>query len=170
MTTRRLPWFRMYTESRNDSKLDALADREFRIWHKLLCYSAESEPRGVVDYSDPEFTALEIRVDADDLDAAIKRMTRVRLVEVEGQFVFFPSFAERQYDKPSDHPGPVRERKRKSRAAKSPSGGAGHTQSRGVTPLSRGVTHREEEIREETDKKDLGVLEPVDNSAAAWSM
>lgn len=114
----KLPWYRMWTESRNDSKLDALNDREFRIWHKLLCFSAEHEPRGVVDYIDPEFVAMELRIGVDELESAISRMTRVRLVERDEQFVYFPSFTERQYDKPSDHPDKVRERVRRHRAKK----------------------------------------------------
>ena len=51
----RFPWFRMYTESRNDSKLATLTDGEFRVWHKLLCYSAENEPRGVIDFGSNSF-------------------------------------------------------------------------------------------------------------------
>jgi hypothetical protein len=105
----------MWTESRSDSKLDALSDREFRIWHKLLCYSAESEPRGVVDYEDPDFVALELRVDPDELSGAIARMARVRLVELEDSFVTFPAFHCRQYDKPSDTPEATAERKRLQR-------------------------------------------------------
>lgn len=111
----RLPWLRYYTETRNDSKLDALSDREFRIWNKLLCYSAEDEPRGVVDYSDPEFVAMELRLTPDELEAAVARMIRVRLVEREDGFVVFPAFAARQYDKPSDMPDATRERKRRQR-------------------------------------------------------
>ena len=110
-----LPWFRMYTESRNDSKLDALTAREFRIWHKLLCYSAEAEPRGVVDYTDPEFTAIEIRVPAAHLQSAIEHMERLRLVICEEGFVDFPAFSSRQYDNPSDSPERVLARVRKHR-------------------------------------------------------
>lgn len=121
----RYPWFRMFTEARNDSKLDALNDREFRIWWKLLCLAAEGEDRGTVDYIDPEFVAMELRIGADELDSAISRLVRLRLVERSESKVMFPSFASRQYEKPSDLPEATRERQRKSRAR--------HAMSRGVT-------------------------------------
>ena len=117
-----LPWFRMYTESRNDSKLDALTAREFRIWHKLLCYSAEAEPRGVVDYTDPEFTAVELRVPVRQLQEAVAHMIKLRLVACEEEFIYFPAFTSRQYDKPSDHPEAVRARVQKHREAKRQAG------------------------------------------------
>ena len=123
----RMQWFRMYHESRNDSKLDALSDKEFRIWHKLLCYSAESQPRGVVDCTDMEFVAIELRVDPEELESAIERMVRVRLVECAENTVTFPSFESRQYDKPSDLPEATRERKRRQRERDS------HDESRAVT-------------------------------------
>lgn len=135
----RWPWFRIWTESRNDSKLDALNDREFRIWYKLLCFAAEAEPRGEVDYIDPEFTAMELRINADELDSAISRMVRLRLVERSESKVVFPAFTHRQYDKPSDQPEAVRERVRKSRAkARQNNGNA----------MSRDVTRRVEKSRE----------------------
>lgn len=132
----RLPWFRMYTESRNDSKLDALTDREFRIWHKLLCFAAEDEPRGVVDYIDPEFVAMELRVGTDELDAAIARFIRLRLVERDDTFIYFPAFSERQYTKPSDHPDRVKERVKRHRDNKK------RGVSRYVTPTDTEVEHK----------------------------
>lgn len=111
-----LPWFRMYAESRMDPKLDALNDREFRIWHKLLCLASESEDRGTVDYLDPEYVAMNLRVGVDELDSAIGRMVRLRLVDRTDAFVSFPSFAARQYVAPSDMPEATRERQRRRRA------------------------------------------------------
>lgn len=145
------PWFRLYTESRNDSKLDALNDREFRIWHKLLCLAAESEERGTVDYIDPEFIAMELRLNADELDSAISRMIRLRLVERSESKVIFKSFAARQYDKPSDRPEATKERQRRAR----------QNARDGVTPVSRDVTRRTEQNRLE---KNIGGVGDVDNS------
>lgn len=153
--TPRLPWFRMWTDSRNDSKLDALNDREFRIWHKLLCFAAESKDRGTIDYIDPEYVAMELRIGADELDSAISRMVRLRLLERSESTVVFPSFMERQYDKASDRPEAVRERVRKSRAkAKDDSGNA----------MYRGVSRRTEQIRKETEGVQGENTDPVDNS------
>ena len=110
------PWFRMYCESRMDPKLDALNDREFRIWHKLLCLASESEDRGSVDYLDPEYVAMNLRVGVDELDSAISRMVRLRLIERTDEHVIFSKFASRQYVAPSDMPAATRDRKRRSRA------------------------------------------------------
>lgn len=148
-----MPWFRLWTESRNDSKLDALNDREFRIWFKLLCFAAEADERGTIDYIDPEFVAMELRVGADELDSAISRMVRLRLLERSETMVRFPAFLERQYDKPSDRPEAVRERVRKSRAkGKTDDGNA----------MSRDVSRRTEKNRLE---KNIGGAGDVDNPA-----
>lgn len=136
----------MWTEARNDSKLDALNDREFRIWWKLLCYSAEGEPRGQVDYIDPEFVAMELRLGADELDAAISRMVRLRLIERSDATVIFPAFEDRQYDKPSDKPDAVKERVRRSR----------EKAREGSNALSRDVSRREEKNREEKNRGGVG--------------
>jgi hypothetical protein len=55
-----MPWFRMYNESRNDRKLDTLADDEFRVWHKLLCCASEGKDRGTIDADDRELLAIEV--------------------------------------------------------------------------------------------------------------
>lgn len=141
-----LPWFRLYTESRNDSKLDALNDREFRIWHKLLCFAAESKDRGTVDYIDPEFVAMELRLGVDELDSAISRMARLRLVERSDQYVRFPSFEQRQYDKPSDRPEATRERKANSRKSSS------HAMSR----VDKRRTDKEQKGSGERDEEHIG--------------
>lgn len=148
--TRRLPWFRMWTEARNDSKLDALNDREFRIWWKLLCYAAESEPRGQVDYIDPEFVAMELRINSDELDSAISRMVRLRLVERSDLAVMFSAFDDRQYDKPSDKPDAIKERVRRSRAK------AREAVLDSSNAMSRDVTRREEKNREEKNRGGAG--------------
>lgn len=137
------PWFKMYSESRMDPKLDALNDREFRIWHKLLCLASEQTERGTVDYIDPEYVAMNLRVGVDELDSAIGRMTRLRLLERSDTKVMFPSFAKRQYRKPSDEPEAVKERVAKHRAKKAETGNAG------VTRVKRTEKRREEERRSE---------------------
>lgn len=113
--TRRHPWFRVYHEARCDSKLMALTDAEFRTWFNLLCYSCEKEPRGQVPWDDPEFVAIEIRTDIDELTSAVARMERLRLIETVGESIAFPSFERRQYDSPSSAPERVRERVREHR-------------------------------------------------------
>lgn len=139
---KKLPWFRVYIDARNDSKLEALNDREFRIWFKLLCFAAEQDNRGSIDYLDPEFVAMELRLGSDELESAISRMVRLRLLVRSDQNVTFPRFAERQYDKPSDTPEATKARQHKRRSTRV---------SRDVTPLSRDVTRRTEQTRTETE-------------------
>ena len=152
--TPRLPWFRMHTEARNDAKLDALNDREHRIWFKLLCLAAEGEDRGAVDYIDPEFVAMELRVGVDELDSAISRMVRLRLLERSDSRLSFPAFAGRQYEKPSDRPEATRERKRVQRLRAS----AG-----GVTPMSRHVTPGVTPTEQSRFIKPIGLVDSVDS-------
>jgi len=152
------PWFRLYTESRNDSKLDALNDREFRIWFKLLCLAAESEKRGTIDYIDPEFVAMELRLGSDELDSAISRMIRLRLLVRSDTMIEFPSFGSRQYNHPSDAPELVRERVRKSRANKR------------VTSGNENVSNRTEKIRLEKNTGGVGDVENSDPARIAEIM
>lgn len=147
-------WFRMWSESKNDAKLDALTDHEFRAWFKLLCTASENA--GVIDYTDPELVALSLRMDPDDLSACIERMKRLRLVENGGNTIRFPSFEKRQYMAPSDKPEAVRERvarhrqKRRNDPVTTP-----------VTPCNEDVTtcvtsYRTEKNREE--ERETGAL------------
>lgn len=111
----RMPWFRMYSEARNDAKLRALTPSEFVVWFRLLCLSAEHDPRGVIDFLDPELVAIEVGVNTDELVTSVGRMQRLKLVVEDGGYLYFPAFADRQYDHPSDRPEATRERQRRRR-------------------------------------------------------
>ena len=130
----------MWSEAKNDAKLDALNDAEFRCWFKLLCAASENEPRGEVGIDDPELLALELRVGVIDLQSALERMKRLRLVVIDDDSAVFPSFENRQYRKPSDKPEATRKRKAKQRVT--PESRAGHAD---ATPLQR-----EKEIEKES--------------------
>lgn len=113
----RLAWFRLYTEARNDRKLESFPDDEFRVWFRLLCYAAENDVRGICPYNGDN-TVLAIEVangDEELLSRAVKRMALMRMVYEEEGHLVFAAFAERQYDKPSDSPEASRERKRRQR-------------------------------------------------------
>lgn len=118
----RLPWIRLFTEARNDRKLDRLTDREFRIWFKLLCLASEEEPRGVFDLSDPMALAIEVsKANENHLVSAVEKMKTVRLIDLDGSYGYFPAFADRQYaagGNPSEAPDARNERSRRFRAAK----------------------------------------------------
>ena len=112
-----LPWFRLYTETRVDKKLATLPDDEHRCWLHLLCYSAEKEPRGVIDISDPLIVALECaKGDEELLTRTVERLERLKVLGREEGFIFFEKFHDRQYPRASERPEEVRERVRKYRA------------------------------------------------------
>ena len=114
----RLPWIRLFTEARNDRKLELLDDAQHRVWFKLLCYSSESEPRGV--FRIDEVLAIEVANADDDLMAStIERMKKLRLIEIDGEWGYFPAFADRQYaagGNVSDMPDEILKRVQKHRA------------------------------------------------------
>ena len=137
----KMPWFRLYHESRNDRKLDILADDEFRVWHKLLCMASEQEERGTITYDDLELLAIEVaRGDVTLLSRCVTRLIALRIVTDDGHSMEFLNFMKRNYDKPSETPEATRERKRKSRA-----------NAKKTSHDPDGVTrsHAEEEIRVE---------------------
>jgi hypothetical protein len=149
------PWFRMYTEARNDAKLRTLTSDQFRVWFNLLCLAAESSmsrhvtsshrenERGVVTVVTYEILAIEVsNGDVELLQETIAKLEKLHIVaclqdeENEGAIAFV-NFDKRQYDNPSDTPAATRERKAQSRAR--------HEMSRDVTPKIRIDKIREEE-------------------------
>lgn len=146
-----MQWFRAYQEARNDAKLKSLQDDEFRVWFNLLCYAADQEEeRGAFDASDRFLIALECSGgDEELLSRAVTRLSRLRIIEDNGDVIRFINFERRQYDKPSDAPSQTRERKRKQRATTRDSGG-NNGESRDVTPGHAEI--REEENREEQSR------------------
>lgn len=155
-----LPWFRIYTRSRSDAKLDALTDHEHRIWFNLLCLSAEHQPRGILDMLDPELVAIELRITADELTAAVARMARLKLVEHgDDGFLSFPKFEELQYDHPSDAPEKARDRKRLQRERERQ-----QRDSHAMSRIGHEASRRELELETDTDKEKVLCEQPVDNS------
>lgn len=135
-----MPWFRMYHESRNDRKLDVLADDEFRVWHRLLCFASESAERGTVAADDRMLLAIEVaRGDEALLERTIKRLIQLKILANDAHHLTFINFVKRNYDKPSDTPQATAERKRKQRVKEREEAGQGRDT--GVTDaVSRGVT------------------------------
>ncbi len=109
----RLPWFRLYSEARNDRKLESLSDAEFRVWFRLLCFAAESEPRGVFEID--ELLGVEIGAPNGSLEPTLTKLKKLRIIDVEQSTGYFIAFADRQYDKPSDRPDQTRLRKQRQR-------------------------------------------------------
>ena len=140
----RLPWLKLHTRARNDRKLDALTDRQFRLWFRLLCYAAEGEPRGC--FIADEITRLEVRGSKRKFLADLERMKELRLLDQEGYWWNFRAWSEAQYDKPSDHPNATSSRKAKQRERQR----AADQQE--VTP-GHAMSRVEKEKEEETDRE-----------------
>lgn len=109
----RLPWFRLYSEARNDRKLRSLSDAEHRVWFNLLCYAAESEPRGIFQID--ELLGVEIGCENGSLAPMLEKLKKLRIIGIEDELGYFIAFSERQYDKPSDAPDQTRLRKQRQR-------------------------------------------------------
>jgi len=113
-----LPWFRMWSEARNDKKLATLTDAEHRVWFNLLCYASDQKgSRGAILDYDRDLLAIEVsNGDVDLLVDTLKKLDRLRIVRatVESEITFL-HFEDRQYDKESDKPTAVRERVQRHR-------------------------------------------------------
>jgi len=137
------PWIKMWTEARNDRKLDLLSDAQHRVWHNLLLYSAEQEVRGT--FRDTGVLAIEVaRADQALLEGTISMCVKLQMLVADGEGGYvFRAFEARNAGKPSDTPDAVRERKRRQREreaaakalsrSKHPSPHPGHDASRPVT-------------------------------------
>ncbi len=126
---KRLPYFRMYTEARNDAKLRHLTDAQFRTWFRILCYAAEQPNRGSIEGVPKRLLAIETAGgDEAVLDETLAVLTDLRIITVDdaatcddagGVTLTFRAFACRneckQTNKPSDKPEATRERQAKSR-------------------------------------------------------
>jgi len=165
----RMPWFRMYHEARNDRKLDTLADDEFRVWHRLLCFASEQEERGVIAYDDLFLLAIEVaRGDQELLSHVVTRLSALKIIRDDGHALVFLNFVKRNYDKPSDAPEATRERKRKSRMNTEKT----DDRADAVTPRHaqeeiRGDKKREEESRESVSNTPAPAPMPVPKRADA---
>jgi hypothetical protein len=150
-----MPWFRMYNESRNDRKLDTLADDEFRVWHKLLCCASEGKDRGSIEADDRELLAIEVaRGDEELLGRTLARLVKLKIVRDDGPAIVFINFLKRNYDKPSDTPQATAERQRRHRE-KGRDEGVTETVSRDVTP-----GHAQEEKRREEKRVEETIYPP----------
>lgn len=130
-------WLRLHHEARNDKKLQALSDKQFRVWFNLLCYSGEQKDRGVIVFDDPYLLAIEVsRGDVDLLLTTIAQLVKLRIITSEIDQVAFINFNKRQYDKPSDAPERVAERVAEHRKRQ------GNAPIDDVTPRNATVTPR----------------------------
>jgi len=149
-----MPWFRMYSEARNDRKLASLSDAQFRVWFNLLCLASESKHRGLVTYDDAELLAFEVaNENAELLNDTLAKLQKLRIIEhgspddSDDFTIRFVHWESRQYDKPSATPERVNERVTKHRETKR-NADVTHMK-RDVTPCNTTEEKRVEESRVE---------------------
>ena len=143
MNDAKMDWFKLYCEARNDAKLRALPDDQFRVWFNLLCYAAEQEERGTIPVIPPRLLAAEVA----NNDPGLLRSTLESLVELqmialaEGGEILFLAWHKRQRRKPSDEPEAVAARVAKHRESRreTPQPAPAETP---VTPCNAPVTPR----------------------------
>lgn len=147
-----LPWFKVYTEARNDAKLRSLSDAEHRVWFHLLCFAAEQEERGTIKDYDEELLALEVcNADVALLGVTLQKLARFRIIEITKGGVTFCAFNRRQQPKPSDSKERVKSRVAKHRAMK---------RQENVTPVTPSVTPgnaMKRPDREEEREEDISI-------------
>lgn len=89
-------WLKLWHQARNDPKLYALTDRQFRVWFRLLLFASEQQgegrERGAIVGYDEWLLAVEVaNGDVDDLRATIERLITYRMLErIENGFRFVP--------------------------------------------------------------------------------
>jgi hypothetical protein len=54
-------WFRAYADTHRNPKVASLSDRQFRLWHNLLCIAAEND--GVIPSAEELKSILNVRLD-----------------------------------------------------------------------------------------------------------
>ena len=107
-----MKWFRLWTEARTDAKLRLLTNAEFRVWFHLLCFAAEQEPRGSINGVPNGKLAAEVSGGKPELlERTLEKLTRLHIVEREGDRLVFIHFGDRQYEFESEKPKNVKKRK-----------------------------------------------------------
>lgn len=136
-----MEWLRLYTEARNDRKLESLTDSQFRVWFRLLCLSGEQEERGTIKIVSPRLFCLEVaNGDSTLLDETLLALEELVIITRKDNELTFVNFAKRQYLKPSDTPKAVGERVTKHRSKKNGNCNAPVTRSNAdVTPSCNAI-------------------------------
>lgn len=118
--SRKKPWFRLYSEIRQDRKLRRCSSDERWCWIVILCIASESPERGSLYLTqgvpcDFEDISDEAALPSETVEAAIHKFSAMNMMHQEDGVWVVTNFLERQYDKPSDLPENTKKRKQKSR-------------------------------------------------------
>ncbi len=118
--SRRKPWFRLYSEIKQDRKLRRCTGEERWCWIVIMCIASESPERGYLYITDGvpcnfEDIADEAALPVEVVEAAIFKFSGMNMMHQEDGVWVVSKFLDRQYDKPSDRPENTSKRKQKSR-------------------------------------------------------
>ena len=116
-----MKWFRLYSEIKDDPKMLALTDHQFRIWINLLAMASDTSERGIIPRYPMRGLAASLHTTEDQLIEALDLFASEEfnlIARQEDGSIFITKFADRQYDNPSDQPKKVNERVKKHREQK----------------------------------------------------
>ncbi|MGV8123124.1 MAG: hypothetical protein AB2L14_25455 [Candidatus Xenobiia bacterium LiM19] len=150
-----MKWFKMWSEARNDGKLNALTPEEFRVWFNLMCFTAEKDSfTGILADGNPFLLAFEISGGNEILlESTLVKLEKLKIIQRENESIIVLNWKKRQAKFSSDSPEKTRDRKRKERKSKDVT--TGHEK---VTRKSREVTPLDTDPEE--DKRDNNPLPP----------
>lgn len=93
-----MKWLRLYSEARNDAKLEALSDAQFRVWFRLLCLANEQTERGTIANFSPRLLAVEVaHGDVALLSETLELLSELRIVETSEGMHRFVNWNKRQF-------------------------------------------------------------------------
>jgi hypothetical protein len=163
-----MKWLKLHTEARNDAKLESLADDEFRVWFRLLCFAGDQPERGIIMGYSERLLAVEVaRGNVELLRRTLQALTELNIVECIDGGASFVHWDDRQYDKPSDQPGRVSDRvaryRERQRNAPLPISNADVTPSNADVTRSNDIDTDTDTDTDNTPLTPQGAEQPVDN-------
>ena len=92
-----MKWLRLYHEARNDAKLEYLADDEFRVWFRLLCFAGEQPTRGYIEGFTEELLAVEVaKGNIELLVQTLEKLKKLKIIVVD-ESIKFVNWDKRQF-------------------------------------------------------------------------
>lgn len=111
-----MQWFRLYSEFFHDPKMRSFSKSQQRDVLALMALASESKTRGTVLFEDEDIAGW-LEVTVEELQILVEKLLRKHIIERNNDgFIVFSNWMNRQYDKPSDYPENVNERKKKHRS------------------------------------------------------
>ncbi|MCA7945591.1 hypothetical protein [Burkholderia vietnamiensis] len=156
MTTKNLPWFRMYTDSVDDEKLRLIAPSDRWYFFALLCCKG----KGIIDEGGPLLkrkVAVKLGLQVDELEEVARRLAEVGLIDRDTLQPF--GWEDRQFKSDSDSTAAARKRRQRERERGTPAQGPedGHAHvtrdvTGNVTDVTRTDTDTDTEAEGEKSK------------------